>query len=139
MENEVEKIIESLFPLLFIGVWVLITKVLSIASGWNKLANLYQYRNIFDGKLLRFQSANISGVGFNSSLEVGISARGLYLRPFILFRPFHAPLLIPWSHIKKERIKKYIFTGYRFKFPRVDKVNLNISEKLYSEISKYLP
>jgi hypothetical protein len=41
-------------------------------------------------------------VNFSSSLEMGVTERGLFLVPMILFGLFHGPLLIPWGDIQAE-------------------------------------
>jgi CRP-like cAMP-binding protein len=46
---------------------------------------------------------------YNNVLTLGVSPEGLFLASMFLFRFMHPPLLIPWSEIKVQRKKGWIF------------------------------
>ena len=103
-------------PVLLVGIWTAVLKVLAARSGWQRLAQRYGARTGFDGRLHRFQSASMSGVNFNNCLDMGASPRGLYLSPFLLFRFFQKPLLIPWQEICAMPAAQWFFKGYELTF-----------------------
>jgi hypothetical protein len=51
---------------------------------------------------------------YNNVLTLGASQQGLYLASMFLFRFMHPPLLIPWSEIKVQRSKGWIFDYVTF-------------------------
>jgi hypothetical protein len=66
-------------------------------NGWRTLAERFRLRGRFDGEKLHLQSAILNGHAFHLTLVIGASNSGLFLRPALPVRLFHAPLLIPWS------------------------------------------
>jgi len=46
---------------------------------------------------------------YNNLLTIGASQQGLYLASMFLFRFMHPPLLVPWSEIKVQRRKGWVF------------------------------
>ena len=97
MENP---LLDSLFGLLFIFWWFVCLKCLSKSSGWEALAQKYEYKGKFNGKLLRCH-------GLGGGTHIGANEDGLYLAVLFVFRPFHKPLLVPWQDIKAAR-KKFL-------------------------------
>jgi hypothetical protein len=101
-----------LFPLFFIGMWVLVTFIIS-KMGWADLATHYLYEGEFTGKRIGIISASINNANYRNALILKYNQEGIYLRPIILFRLFHKPVFIPWKEIKEARDKKVLF--YTFK------------------------
>lgn len=66
-------------------------------NGWRTLAERFRLRGRFEGEKLHLQSAILNGHAFHLALVIGASGSGLFLRPALPVRLFHAPLLIPWS------------------------------------------
>jgi hypothetical protein len=104
--------IPFLFPFFFIGIWILATFILA-KMGWADLANKYLFENDFIGQRKGIISAGINSVNYKNSLVLKFNDEGIYLRPSILFRLFHKPILIPWSEIKEVRTKKILFFTYK--------------------------
>lgn len=126
------------FPFLFVGMWCLVLRILSSASGWMKLAGRFHHPDKFEGKCHHFQSARMKLVNFNSALVIGVSPQGLYLRPMILFRFFHPPLLIPWAEIQAEPVQKLCFTGYRLTFRSFPDITLDLGARAFDKIVAHL-
>jgi hypothetical protein len=95
------------FPVLFGCAWFGVIALLSTIGGWRSLAENYRVPGDFElnpAERFRFKSVQMRGhaflpVNYGNSVTVGITARGLYLAPMILFRFMHPPLLIPWREI----------------------------------------
>jgi len=122
------------FPFFFAGVWFLVTGLLSVTSGWRKLAARFENQDEFRGTVHRFQSARISGVNFNGVLRMGVGGEGLHLVPVVLFRAFHKPLLIPWEEIQAEELRGLLTRGRRLTFRSVPGVTVDISEKTFEKL-----
>lgn len=123
-----------IFLILFPALWSLVLFILSTKSGWSRVAQTYLFNGKIKGKYYRFQSARISGVGFRSSLEVGISDDGLLLVPLLPFRPFHRRILIPWKDLKVERFRRLFFSGYKLSLTEDDRFTITIGAKLFNRM-----
>jgi hypothetical protein len=100
-----------IFPVFFIGMWTLVTFFIS-RMGWNDLAKNYQYDDVFTGTRIGMISASINSANYKNSLVLKYNKDGIYLRPVIMFRMFHKPILIPWKEIKEVRDRKVIFNTF---------------------------
>ena len=141
LENSLSWLLPSfavVFPFMFVGMWCLILRFLSSASGWSRLASRFHLQDSFDGKRHHFQSANMNGVNFNSALVIGASPNGLYLSPVFLFRLFHPPLLIPWAEIQAEPVKQWWSTGYRLTFRSFPGIHLTLNDRTFDKIVAHL-
>jgi len=109
-------LIPIVIVLFFIGLWILILKILSVTSGWTKLAERYPYEQTFSGEYYRFQSAIMNKVIFRSSLNMGMDVMGLYLIPMVFFRLIHKPLFIQWGELVAEPVRRFMIQVYRLRF-----------------------
>jgi hypothetical protein len=85
-------------------------------------------------------SAKINSANYNNSLILKYNEDGIYLKPIILFRLFHKPILIPWREIKEVRDKNILFFSFKDLIvgqPFVAKIRLNKST--FSKIGNHLP
>jgi hypothetical protein len=98
-----------IFPFFFIGMWALITYIIS-KMGWADLVANYETTTSFPGHRLGIISASINGISYNNVLILRYNEEGIYLRPIWLFRLFHKPVLIPWKEIKEVRNRKFSFS-----------------------------
>jgi hypothetical protein len=89
--------------------FAIILFTLSQVGGWSSLASRYRMDHPFQGTLWRFQYGALGVTQYKSALTVGSGTEGLYLAVFFFFRPFHPPLLIPWSEVSLGRRKKTLF------------------------------
>jgi len=126
------------FPFLFIGMWVLISFVLS-KKGWADLVTNYTINRSFEGRRVGIITASINSVNYKNSLVLQYNEEGIYLRPVVLFRLFHPPVLIPWKEIKEVRDKKILFISYKeliVGHPFVAAIGLN--QNTFRKIEKQL-
>jgi hypothetical protein len=104
------------FMLLFAGMWLVITGVLSRVSGWTSLATQFRATQPTSGEKFRFVSGSVGKkgfpVGYRNCLFVSVGERGLGLAILFLFR-FQSPsLFIPWSQVESVAEKKIFFARY---------------------------
>ena len=89
-----------LFPVFFLSVWCLTLWAIATFSGWRRLAQRFAEERPFLGETVHRGSARLGVANYSGVLTVGVSPSGLFLLPMRIFRPFHRPLLIPWSEIQ---------------------------------------
>jgi hypothetical protein len=91
------------FLLLFPGVWLVVTGVLSRVSGWSSLATQFRATKPNEGESFRFVSGSVGKkgfpVGYRNCLVVSADESGFGLAVLFLFRFQSPPLFIPWSHV----------------------------------------
>lgn len=97
-----------LFPIFFVGMFVLVLFVLS-KRGWSDLVTRYRFDGDFNGDRFGIISATINGANYNNCLVLKYNEHGFYLRPILMFRLFHKGIFIPWQEIKDIRDKKFLF------------------------------
>jgi hypothetical protein len=95
------------FPLLFIGVWLLVCALISLTGGWHRLAARFPASSGIDGEAFRFASMSLGSglfpVRYRNTLFVMVGRSGLGLSVFFPFRVLHPPLFIPWSAVETVR------------------------------------
>jgi hypothetical protein len=133
-----------LSPLYFLCLWMLVGALISVVSGWFSLARVYRTRVPFDGAKWRMQSGQMRYImGYNNVLTIGASPQGLYLASMFLFRFMHPPLLIPWSEVKVQRKKGWVFEYVTFTLGHELAIPLRIRGKLGQNLQaaagKYWP
>jgi hypothetical protein len=96
---------ELIFPLVFVGMWLAVTTLLGLMSGWYALARHFPDRPEEPGTLeLRNQSGTLGlGVGLSRILHLSACPSGLRVAINRLFGPFSRPFLVPWKDLAVER------------------------------------
>jgi hypothetical protein len=104
------------FILLFAGMWLLITGLLSRVSGWSSLAAQFRATQPTGGENFGFVSGSMGKkgfpVGYRNCLSVSVSERGFGLAMLFLFRFRSPPLFIPWSQVESVGEKKLLFVRH---------------------------
>ncbi len=121
-------------PFFFVGLWLLVTFIISLASGWGRLAESYRAAQPFSGTVLGWQSASIRGISYNNSLNFGVAPEGLYLATMALFRAFHPPLFIFWSEIEAHPVRMMGFDLVELRFHRVPGIPIRVRAKFASRL-----
>ena len=124
------------FPVLFVPMWVLVCLLVARIGGWSLLAEIYRSSEPFEGSKWRFQSAQMRWwMNYNNCLTVGTNSRGLYLATFLLFRPGHPPLFVPWTDVSVNRRPGILFTYWDFRFRRAPDLSFRINDRLKERIA----
>jgi len=103
------KTFSYLFPFFFAGLFVVVIYVLS-KKGWADLVSSYRRDHTFVGKRIGIISAGINGLSYSNCLLLKYNEEGIYIRPILIFRLFHPPVMIPWTETTATRDKKILGT-----------------------------
>jgi hypothetical protein len=127
-----------IFPFAFIGSWLLVSFILS-RMGWATLATNYPFDGVFTGQRIGIISGSINSVNYNNSIILKYNDEGLYLKPIVLFRLFHKPILIPWKEIKSVRDKQMLlFTVKELNVGDPFVARIGISEGAFDKIKRHI-
>jgi hypothetical protein len=98
-----EPLLLLLYPLFLVAIWGATLTALSIGGGWRTLALRFPATARPAGQLWTFASGalrtRLLPIHYGSCLTVTVGETGVGVRILFVFRPLHAPLLIPWSAI----------------------------------------
>jgi hypothetical protein len=110
MEGATQAVLIALAALAgFTAFFSLILFVLATVGGWGRLAQRYRTDRLFQGTIWKYQFGFMGGVRYNGALTVGSGMEGFYLAVLPLLRPFHPPLLIPWSDVSVGQRKQALW------------------------------
>ena len=126
----VDALIGRYYPILIPLFWILISTGVAALSGWKTLAEAYPPFSEPSGEKLRFQSASLRwSSNYTGIIHMSANHQGLALSVFALFRPGHAPMLIPWGDIRAE-VRAGLIPSITLRFARRPKVPFIISNAL---------
>jgi hypothetical protein len=91
-----------IFVLYFIAVWVLVSYVIGLLSGWVFLSRRFPDSGVFYSYQWPFQSVRMRNLWgtYSNCANFGADEAGLYMAVFPIFSIGHPPLFIPWSEIQ---------------------------------------
>jgi len=102
--------------LCFIALWLAITSVLALISGWYALASRYPDRHEEPNLSLSFQSGSMNGVSMRGILMLDACPSGLRVGIWRLFGPFSRKFFVPWDQIRIERKNRLFWTVAKLRF-----------------------
>jgi len=123
------------FAIYFVTLWCAACFVISLVSGWFRLASSFRResdplgktRNVgpmFYGVSMRFWT------NYNGVIRLSAADDALYLSVFFLFRVGHPPLRVPWGEIQIEK-KKFLFQTYvLLTLGNRDRIPMRISKRM---------
>jgi len=103
------------FALCFGLLWSSIVFLSSRLSGWAALARHYPGTHAPEGQSWHWTSAQFGWfASYRNVLTIVVSPLGLYMRPIVVFRIGHEPLMIPWTTIRNgQRTNLYFTQAFR--------------------------
>ena len=128
-----------IFPVFFVTVWVLVSYVLSLLSGWHSLAR--KFRNDTPptanaraaGPL--FYRVNLNDwVGYSSVIRIINAPRGMYFSVVFPFRIGHPRIFIPWDQIKISKTKRWWRNYLVLTLGTEEQIPMRISEAMAREV-----
>lgn len=124
----------------FAVLWFGIVWLAATMSGWRRLAEHFRSSAPFQGDITSFATASLRLANYSGVLNLGASELGVYLVPMLLFRPFHAPLFIPWTQIEVTLPCGTLRTwrGVRLSFPLVPRTTITLYGRAVRRVLPYV-
>jgi hypothetical protein len=97
------------FVVFFVVLWILISGLLGVASGWPILAKQFRATARPLGLTLRGQVWRIGSVPERNVTGLVVAQEGLYLWTFWPFSLRRPPLLIPWVAVRAVRERRVLW------------------------------
>jgi len=102
----VEQLFETIGPIAapvaLVPMWVVMSLLFSVLSGWRRLADSYQIDALPADVSTSLATGRLRWVQYKNALRVGADESHFYLGTMILFRLGHPWLAIPWTHIQND-------------------------------------
>lgn len=116
-----ETTIFALFPLIFVGLWLVIVTLIGRLSGWTRLQNRFPDRPEESLVIMRAQSGAMGGISaakanFSGCLRFDVCRTGLRVSVWKIFGPFQRPFFVPWGQITVSDASIFKFKRHRFTF-----------------------
>ena len=112
------------FPVFFVGMFVLVARIVSW-MGWSRLARHFRWDRPIPDQATRFGWQTIAigqfplTASYRNAMNIWLDDAGVYLRPPALFRMFHPPLHIGWDSIANVEPRKLLaIQSYRVSLDR---------------------
>ena len=92
-------------PLAALVILLWISAILSLWSGWRRIARKYPYREVAGSRRYTFVRMSLgSGLypaGYGGVVFVRLSPHGIGLSVLFLLRFYHPPIFIPWTEVAR--------------------------------------
>jgi hypothetical protein len=137
----------AFFPFLFVGMWLLISTVLGMWSGWNTLQDEFPDRQERPNLRLRFQSGALGSgrlwnpwgnVQYGNCLRLDACPAGLRISLWKIFGPFLRPIFVPWNEIAVTERRMLVFKMYRLSLGRSGRT-LTVPARTYRKLAAASP
>lgn len=144
----IETAFTTSFPFLFIGMWLSISTVFGLISGWYTLHHQYSDRDERPIDRLRMQSGSLGRgslltpwgpVPYTGCLRFDVCPSGLRVSVWRIFGLFQRPFFVPWAEINVEEKKVLVFKFYRLSFGRSGGNALWIRRRAFERIAASSP
>jgi hypothetical protein len=138
MDPETARWFPVFFPFLFVGMWLAVTTMLGVLSGWFALQQHYPRGEEEPLLRRRINSASMGlGVHFRRVITVVACRSGLRISASRLMAPFQRPFLVPWSEIEAEETRSFFVPMVRLRFGRPEVGKLTIGARDWQQLSAY--
>jgi hypothetical protein len=123
----------AFFLAFFVASWTLVLRLLSIASGWTLLAEIYRADTSDPVEQRRFRSMTMArkpfpATNFNSIVTMGAEIGALRLSLFGPLSLFHPPLRVPIDDLAGRDRKLLVFQFVDIDVARVPGVRMSMSK-----------
>jgi hypothetical protein len=126
------------FPLFFVGLWLLVSAILSVMSGWTDLAKRFRSSRRPEGRSLSWQVVSVGFVPENGVTALVVSPEGLYLSSFPIFRFMRPPLLVPWNEVRLVSSRSFFGRIERFTLELASATSLTIKRAAFDAMQPYV-
>lgn len=102
------------FTIIFPLFWCFTIWIISLMSGWRRLAKEYPVLQPPSGKAWREQTVFVKQSSYKRMLTLTTNAEGMFIEVMWLFRFGHPPLFIPWHKFHFSDSRVFIFRKQRY-------------------------
>lgn len=128
------------FPVFFAAIWLFVTSILGVVSGWRQMAAAYPDRPEPPLQRFAWQSAQMGArVSLNRVLRVDVCASGLRFGMMRLFGPFSRDFFVPWGEIAVTPRRMFLVNAVELRFGGRAFPTLTITAKLADRIATVAP
>ncbi len=107
----------AFFPVFFVGLWLVVTTMLGVISGWFDLQRRFPDPGERALVKLGMQSGSMGlGVHFNGVLTLSACPSGLRIAVWRIFGPFERPFVVPWRQIDVEMVTRFFQPAAKLRF-----------------------
>ena len=138
MPNWMETAGVVLFPLYFVGLWLLVGTILAWKSGWSALAERYSASTRPSGTAIFGQVTKFGSVSEGNVTRIIVAQEGLFLEAILLFRFKRPALLIPWTMIGWVRQGKMLWWSF-YELDLAGTTSIRITRKAYEALKEHIP
>jgi hypothetical protein len=125
------------FPLFFLGMWLGVTTILSLLSGWFVLASRFPDREAEPIQRFSFQSGMMGfAVGMHGILTLTACNTGLRVGMMRLFGPFSRDFFVPWENVAITRKTILFEKAAKLQFGNPAIGRLSISAALANKMAR---
>ena len=136
MNERVQILFPYFFPIFFIGMWLVVTTILGITSGWFRLQQRFPSKKEVSRLTLKMLSGRMGlGVHMGGVLTLSACPSGLRVRMLRLFGPFGRPFMVPWEQVKAEPRTLFFLPSVRLSFGDPEVGNLTIDARLWQRLA----
>jgi hypothetical protein len=111
--------VATLFPIVFIALWFVITVLLPKFSGWSVLEEYHPDRDEKAVQTFRFQGFYLGkqklGASYRGCVTFEVCKNGLRVRVWKIFAPLSKPIFIHWDGLVVEEAKVFMMSAARMK------------------------
>jgi hypothetical protein len=126
------------FPFLFVGMWLAISSILALLSGWFALQSRFPDRDEPALRVLRGQSGSMGiGVGMSGILKLSATRSGLRVQMNRMFGPFLHAFLVPWDRIRAEPTRMFFAPSVRLRFGDPQEGVLTIAARSWERLAAH--
>jgi hypothetical protein len=136
-DETIQRYFPVVFPLFFVTLWLVITTMLSLLSGWFRLMRTFPDRPEPANFQLKWQSGSMgAGVSMRSLLTLSACPSGLRVQILRLFGPFSRPFFVPWDQVSIVRKKTFFFPVAKLSFGRPSAGSLTLAGHVADNLAR---
>jgi hypothetical protein len=129
-------------PIFFVALWLGVTSLLSVLSGWSALMQAFPDRDETPVLSLSGQSGSMGlGVNMRGVLTIAVCPSGLRIGMPRLLAPFSRDFLVPWDRLSVTRKRVLFMDAARLQFGPVGTLTVSaaLADKLARAAGKNWP
>lgn len=140
MNGLIERNFAVVFPIVFVSLWLTVTTILSVLSGWFRLMAKFPNQKMAPILHLRGQSGRMGrGVSMSGILTLGVCPAGLRVGIMRPFGPFCRDFLVPWDEIAVTRETRLLWRVAKLQFGSPMIGRLSIPARVADRLARAAP